>query len=281
MTRETSIEIASMAGRILAAGNPLDNDQVILALIEQIAASNSGAEAKQAFSTMFQPYFDNMLSLAGSCLAQREINPVGQVVRLTKQGVARVLNGHEGMLFNVERRCGVDDRCVLVHDYRFPNSLLGREYQPWTLGPDDFELASDSAADDVPVLMKIDWQRVTDLIVGAIEGGYSPWLHSFIPRPDDPSATLYCQDQGEGIWYGRQSYWQGGGAADIEYDLPEESEGAWGGKAIFGPEEIRKGLTTMAAKYPRHFADLISEGDDAITHDVFMQCAILGEIVYS
>jgi hypothetical protein len=71
-SRETSPEIASMAGRILAAGNPLDNDQVFLALIEEIAAANSGHEAKQALRTMFGPYFDNMLSLAGSCLSQKE-----------------------------------------------------------------------------------------------------------------------------------------------------------------------------------------------------------------
>lgn len=71
-TRETSPEIASMAGRILAAGNPLDNDQVILAVIEGIAESNTGKQAQAALKTMFQPYFDNMLSLAGSCLSQTE-----------------------------------------------------------------------------------------------------------------------------------------------------------------------------------------------------------------
>lgn len=66
----TSPEIASMAGRILAAGNPLDNEQVITAMIEEIAAANSKAEVTQAFKTMFGPYFENMLSLAGSCLTQ-------------------------------------------------------------------------------------------------------------------------------------------------------------------------------------------------------------------
>lgn len=71
-SRETSPEIASMAGRILAAGNPLDNSQVVSALIEEIAKANSLAEAQQAFRTMFQPYFENMLSLAGSCLSQKE-----------------------------------------------------------------------------------------------------------------------------------------------------------------------------------------------------------------
>lgn len=71
-TRETSPEIASMAGRILAAGNPLDNDQVILAVIEGLADANTGKQAQAALKTMFQPYFENMLSLAGSCLAQAE-----------------------------------------------------------------------------------------------------------------------------------------------------------------------------------------------------------------
>lgn len=69
-TRETSPEIAALAGRILAAGNPLDNDQVVLDLRDRLSKANTGKQAQEALKTMFQPYFDNMLSLAGSCLSQ-------------------------------------------------------------------------------------------------------------------------------------------------------------------------------------------------------------------
>jgi hypothetical protein len=43
---------------------------------------------------------------------------------------------------------------------------------------------------------------------------------------------------------------------------------------------VTKGLEIMATKYARHFADLVSENDDADTHDVFLQCALFGEVVY-
>lgn len=70
--RETSPEVGALAGRILQAGNPLDNDQVVLAVLEGLAEANTGQQAREALKTLFQPYFDNMLSLAGSCLSQVE-----------------------------------------------------------------------------------------------------------------------------------------------------------------------------------------------------------------
>lgn len=36
----------------------------------------------------------------------------------------------------------------------------------------------------------------------------------------------------------------------------------------------------MAEKSPRHFADLLSEDDDATTHDVFIQHVLFGEVIY-
>lgn len=44
--------------------------------------------------------------------------------------------------------------------------------------------------------------------------------------------------------------------------------------------KIKRGLTVMAKKYPKHFADFLTENDDADTADVFLQCALLGEVVY-
>jgi hypothetical protein len=36
----------------------------------------------------------------------------------------------------------------------------------------------------------------------------------------------------------------------------------------------------MAEKYPHHFADFIEGAEDAETSDVFVQCAVLGGIVF-
>lgn len=211
MTKETSVEIASMAGRILAAGNPLDNDQVVLAVLEGLAEANSGRQAQQALKTMFQPYFENMLSLAASCLSQRE----------------------------------------------------------------------DVPSDTILVPMQVDYEKVANAFIGAIEGGYSPWMHSFHVGRDDLSATLRRAIQlADGVWYAEASYWRDGGAAVVKFDKPDEEEGAGNGEITLSQAEIKLGLGIMATKFPAHFADMVNENDDAITHDVFAQCVILGDVIY-
>ena len=45
-------------------------------------------------------------------------------------------------------------------------------------------------------------------------------------------------------------------------------------------DNIRKGLELMRDQYPRHYADLMEEEDDAITGDVWLQLAVFGELVY-
>lgn len=68
---------------------------------------------------------------------------------------------------------------------------------------------------------------------------------------------------------------------DDQTGLPEKDES---GKpipyAVVTAEGIKKGLQVMASKYPRHFADLVSENGDADTGDVLFQCCAFGEIVY-
>lgn len=43
---------------------------------------------------------------------------------------------------------------------------------------------------------------------------------------------------------------------------------------------LQEGLQIMATKYPRHFENLLEENEDAETGDVFLQCCLLGEVVY-
>jgi hypothetical protein len=45
-------------------------------------------------------------------------------------------------------------------------------------------------------------------------------------------------------------------------------------------KSIRRGLEDLATKYPRHFADLVNEDNDAITADVLLQCCLFGELIY-
>jgi hypothetical protein len=206
----TSPEVASIAGRILQAGNPLENEQVKTVIMAAMAKGN--VEGFREIVSVLSPYMDNMLSIAGSALTQRQ----------------------------------------------------------------------DKVADDRILLpVEIDYGKVANAIVGAIESGYSPWFSAFRASSNDLSQSLRNEIKGSGdIWYAEASYWQRGGSADLAFDLPDGEEGEMQGQIEFGKAEIQRGLAIMAAKYPRHLADLLSENDDATTHDVFMQCAILEDVIY-
>jgi hypothetical protein len=202
-TRETSPEIASLAGRILAAGNPLDNSQVVISIIDGLATANTGKQAQEALKAVLGSYFENMLSLAGSCLSQAE-----------------------------------DD---------------------------------DGQPPRVQVTATVEWDEITNAIVGAFEGGSGYWLREY--------EYTHTPDGIEGRpAYAENEFWSKGGKMRVTYDNPEEGDDRLS-KEI-GMPEIKAGLRSMAEKSSRHFDDLISENDDAITHDVFIQHVIFGEVIY-
>ncbi len=43
---------------------------------------------------------------------------------------------------------------------------------------------------------------------------------------------------------------------------------------------LRRAEEIMREKYPRHWADAKEENGDAITGDVFLQCALYGEVIF-
>ena len=49
---------------------------------------------------------------------------------------------------------------------------------------------------------------------------------------------------------------------------------------ILNLQKIKRGLTAMAKKEPKHFADFISEDYDQITGDVFLQCCLFSKVIY-
>jgi len=130
--------------------------------------------------------------------------------------------------------------------------------------------------------VNIDIDKITNAIVGAVENGYSGWMHAFEYSNDPVSMRLAAMSRGSDhtVWYNDPRFWQSGGKAVVKYDLPTEGEGEGNGQAVVGIDELKKGLNTMASGFARHFGDLANENDDATTHDVFLQCVILGDVVY-
>lgn len=80
--RETSEEMGTLAARVLRGGHPLDNEQVRAVILKAVEAAIVGAGEQipamseerlfRELAVVLSPYFENMLSLAGSVLAQVE-----------------------------------------------------------------------------------------------------------------------------------------------------------------------------------------------------------------
>lgn len=128
----------------------------------------------------------------------------------------------------------------------------------------------------VNVTLPVPFERITNAIIGAIEGGSNYWMDGFMPLPasGDIRADMKARDL---IWYAEAEFWERGGGAHVTFDKPTEDDP---GFRNIGKAELEAGLTKMAAVAATHFADLINENDDAITHDVFIQCVLFGEIVF-
>lgn len=82
--KTTSPDVAALAARILAGGNPLDNQQVRIAIqaavMEHVHCSSPSQVVTvrvpdtvvENIGYVIAPYFENMLTLAASCVAQAE-----------------------------------------------------------------------------------------------------------------------------------------------------------------------------------------------------------------
>jgi hypothetical protein len=115
-------------------------------------------------------------------------------------------------------------------------------------------------------------ERVHNMLVSAFEGGSNDWFHKATFLSGTPHKTPDL------VWYGEESVFAGPVSFTVVFDDPDEP-GIRGMKTIT-QDDLLKGLTIMANNYPGHFADMLADNDDAETGDVFLQCVVLGDVVY-
>jgi hypothetical protein len=107
---------------------------------------------------------------------------------------------------------------------------------------------------------------IKDLLCNALEGGSGYWCA--IKRHENPD-NVKCEYK--------------------HLDLPFTEKG---GVIIIVPEDeddkeyrldrasMKKGLEIMAEKYDWHYRNFINDDADAETGDVFLQCSLLGDIIF-
>ena len=118
------------------------------------------------------------------------------------------------------------------------------------------------------------------LLCSALEGGSNYWY--MIEREELAAGLTFADFREGGKMTDPAEYWH-------PYEIIPFVDGC---ALIIGDKEqpgktfrldkaaLRKGIEVMAKKFPRHFADVINENDDADTGDVFLQCCLFGDIIY-
>ncbi len=114
-------------------------------------------------------------------------------------------------------------------------------------------------------------ERIEDLLTDAFEGGSNYWY--IIKKYNYPPGQTR---QSMGIKFPHVEIPLKGGSL-----LVGELEGDTDYDKVLDRAAIERGLKLLAEKYPKHWADFLTENDDADTGDVFLQLALYGEVVFS
>lgn len=143
--------------------------------------------------------------------------------------------------------------------------------------------------------VKIGIDKIQNLLCSAFEGGSNYWyyIHKFKKPTSMPN-----KEKGEKHIFRHIDYPTNPGGYVEVIDLYAECEmdnapphdvfgrsdfKGWKPKTKpvrLDLKRLEKGLKIMAEKYPRHFADVMNENDDACTGDVFLQCCVFGDVIY-
>jgi hypothetical protein len=109
----------------------------------------------------------------------------------------------------------------------------------------------------IKTVVEIEEKTIANLLCSAREGGANYWA-TFEQCP----YTLH------------------GGTLCLPVSVLEEEEDFTTKPHTLDLATVKRGLSLMAARAPQAFADILSGDDDSGTADVFLQYALLGEIVY-
>ena len=121
--------------------------------------------------------------------------------------------------------------------------------------------------------VSITHHMIAGLLCTSFEGGSGYWARAELAY--NPTDADMKDEATYGDWTGYAYYMVN--HPDFKFTLTDLEEGESHTVTL---ETLKKGLKVMAKDYSRHFDDFINENDDADTGDVFLQCAVFGEVIY-
>lgn len=117
--------------------------------------------------------------------------------------------------------------------------------------------------------------EISNLLVSAFEGGSNFWVHS-------AEAIGWTRPEGHRTpWYDDKAFVSSPDFKfKITYDDPDGEEGAGGGEKVIDRDAIIVGLHQMAFETPHSLGEILNDNSDAVDADNFLQCVVLGSVVY-
>jgi hypothetical protein len=137
------------------------------------------------------------------------------------------------------------------------------------------------------ITIEIEEKRMADLLVSGMEFRNGIGLWGEIVKLKKPSKMIFRFDKEQVFKHLDYPMNPGGYVEIMEHDDgSRDGSRVLSGKKPAGKrhrltrQALLRGLRVMAQKYPKHFADALTEDDDINTSDVFIQCALFGEVRY-
>jgi len=123
------------------------------------------------------------------------------------------------------------------------------------------------------VPMTFTQQQIKDLLCCGMEGGIGYWAVIVAYEPEG-----VCDQDDVEFPHLDVPFLDGGCIImQVTDSGPDETPES----LVLDREALQRGSQVMAEKYPRHMASLVNDNTDSETGDVFIQCCVLGEIIYS
>lgn len=126
--------------------------------------------------------------------------------------------------------------------------------------------------------------RVSNLICSGLEcGSYATFgvNTAKYKKPDDDKLYWMSEDdKKEGKPFRHIQYPLSEGGAATLYCRYDEEEGEEEREFILDLPALKRGLGRFFVLCPKLYADVLTDNDDALTGDAFLQCCLLGEVVY-
>lgn len=130
-----------------------------------------------------------------------------------------------------------------------------------------------------------DHEHLTDLLSVATYGNEWPVVKAF--KSDNDKGLFNdceCREDkwAEGLLHGKGVMVYDTYDEEVDWDeMDDISQFPQSAKHHITLADVEKGLKLMQEQYPRHYADLVEEEDDAITGDVWLQLTVFGELIYA